>query len=270
MVDRNEKQETVRRPIRSLRRRQMWLTTLLGAAILISGIGIGFGSALAYLSGSREVATTDEEQKQPTKVAMTIARGVKTECGLDEQQTGKVREIMAKRIKALHEIRRKAMDEMVAIHREISDDMRGVMKPDQFKLWEKHNEEARRRSRFRHRPWGRGPRRGDRDGRGKHDGRGWPHGQSRSRPGGMSEMFKRLDKDNNGELTKDEIEKVRGPFQQFIKKADVNGDGKVDRKEYDTQLRRRRPSSWPGRIRKPRDRQDKDPSSAPAQDLSML
>ena len=84
----------------------------------------------------------------------------------------------------------------------------------------------------------------------------------------MSQMFKRLDKDNSGELTKDEIEKVRGPFQLFIKKADVNGDGKVDRKEYETQLRRRRPSTWPGPDRKPHDRPD--PSSAPAQDLSMF
>ena len=248
----------------------MWLTTLLSATILISGVGVGFGSAMAYLSGSKEIAAAAEEPQQPTKVAIAITEGLTDKCKLDDQQAGKVREIMARRVKAFYEIRKKAMEEMVAIHRELSNDMRGVMTPDQFKLWEKHNEEARNRSRFRHRPWGRGPHRGDREGRGKYNGRGRPYGQSRSRPSGMFDMFKRLDKDNSGELTKDEIEKVRGPFQQFIKKADANGDGKVDRKEYDTQLRRHRPSTWPGRSRKPRDRKAPAPSSAPAPELSML
>lgn len=273
MVNTNEKQETphktIRRPLVTWRRRQMWLTMLLGAAILVSGIGIGFGSAMVYL-GRPEAVATSEEQQKPTNVAMTITRNIATECSLDKQQTGKVKDIMLKRLKALHEIRRKAMDETVAIHREISNDMRGVMKPDQFEHWEKRVEEARRRSIFRHRRWGRGPQRGDREGHGKYNGRGGPYGQSRSRPGGTFDMFKRLDKDNNGELTEDEIKKIRGPFQQFIKKADVNGDGKVDRKEYDTQLRHMRPPSRPGRNHKPRDRQDRDPSSAPAPELSML
>ena len=268
MVDTNKKQKTVRRPIRSLRRRQMWMTTLLGAAILISGIGIGFGSTLAYLGRSKQVATT-EESPQPTKVAIAITNDVKDNYGLDEQQTGKVRGLMLKRLEALKVIRTKAMDEMLVVHRAIREDMREVLTPDQFQRWEKHNEEARNRSKFRHRPWGRGSQRGDRDGRGKHNGRGGPHGQDKGRPGGMSEMFKRLDKDNSGDLTKDEIEYAPGQVPQFIQKADINGDGKVDREEFKTQLRRRRPPP-PGRDRKPRDRKDRDPSSAPAQDLSML
>ena len=243
---------------------------LLGAAILISGIGIGFGSAMAYLGGSKEVATADDDQ-QPTKVALTIARDVATKCGLDEPQTGKVKDIMFKRLKALREIRTKAMEEMMVVHRELTKDMEGVMEPGQFEHWKKRVEEARRRSKFRHRPWGRpGPKRGDREGRGKHNGRGGPHRKGKGRPGGMSEMFKRLDKDNNGELTKDETRKMPGQFQQLMQKADLNGDGKVDRKEFETQLRRRRPPSAPGRIRKPHDRKDRDPSSAPGQDLSML
>jgi len=247
----------------------MWLTTLLGATILISGIGIGFGSALAYLGRSKQIATTEEPQ-QPTKVALTIARDVAAKCGLDEPQTGKVKEIMFKRLKTLRDIRTKAMEEMMVVHRELAKDMEGVMEPGQFEHWKKRVEEVRKRSRFRHRPWGRGPQRSDREGRGKHDGRSGPYGHGKGHPGGMSEMFKRLDKDNNGELTKDEIEKVRGPFQQFIQKADVNDDGKVDRKEYETQLRRRRPPTMPGRDRKPRDRRDRAPSSAPAAELSML
>ena len=247
----------------------MWLTTLLGAAILISGIGIGFGSAMAYLGRSKQIATA-EEPPQPTKVAIAITKDVKDKCGLDEQQTGKVSSLMLKRLEALKVIRTKAMDEMLVVHRAIREDMREVLTPDQFKRWEKHNEEARNHSRFRHRPWGRGPQHGDREGRGKHDGRGGPYGQGKGYPGGMPDMFKRLDKDNNGELTKDEIEKVRGPFQQFIQKADVNGNGKVDRKEYETQLRRRRPSSSPGRDRKPRDRKNRNPSSAPTPELSMF
>ncbi|MBL7221611.1 MAG: hypothetical protein ISS69_15985 [Phycisphaerae bacterium] len=269
MVDTSEKQDIVRRPIVSLRRRQALMTFLLGGAILISGIGIGFGSALAYLSGSKEVATTQDDQ-QPTKVALTIARDVAAKCGLDEPQTGKVKEIMFKRLETLRDIRTKAMEEMMAVHRELAKDMEGVMEPGQFDHWKKHVEEVRKHSRFRHRPWGHGPQRGDREGRGKHDGRSRPYGQGKGYPGGMPDMFKRLDKDNNGELTKDEIEKVRGPFQQFIQKADVNGDDKVDRKEFETQLRRRRPPTMPGRDRKPRDRKNRSPSSAPTPELSML
>jgi len=268
MVDTNEKQKqkTVRRPIVSLRRRQALMTFLLGGAILISGMGIGFGAAMASLGRSKTVAIT--EDPQPTKAAITLTRKFASECGLNEQQTGKVRGLMLKRLEALKVIRTKAMDEMLVVHRAIREDMREAMTPDQFKRWEKHNEEARKRSKFRHRPWGRGQHRGDRDGHGKHNGRGGPYGQGKGRPGGKSEMFKRLDKDNSGDLTKDELKRMPGQFQQFMQKADVNGDGKVDQKEFETQLRRRRPPS--GRDRKPRDRKDPNPSSAPAQDLSML
>ena len=275
MVDTNKKQEipqkTIRRPIVTLRRKQMWLTTLLGAAILVSGAGIGLGTAMAYLSGSREIATIDIDDPQPpTDAAVAITRDVAAKCGLDRQQAGKVKDIMSKHVKTLHKIRSKAMDEMMVVHREITADMRGLMNPDQFKRWQKQNEEARNHSRFRHRPWGRGPQRGgDHEGRGKYSGRGGPNGQGKGYPGGMPDMFKRMDKDNNSELTEDEIKQVPGPFQQLLQKADLNGDGKVDRKEYDTQFRRRRPpSSSPGRIRKPYDRPD--PSSAPAQNLSMF
>jgi|GEM_PF-2466434 len=269
MVDTNEKQETARRPIVSLRRRQALMTFLLGGAILISGIGIGFGSALVYLGTSKEVVTADDDQ-QPTKIAKSIARDVAAKCGLDEPQTGKVKDIMFKRLKALREIRTKAMEEMMVVHRELAKDMEKIMEPDQFRHWKKRVEEVRKHSRFRHRPWGHGPPRGDRDGRGKHNGRSGPYGQGKGYPGGMPDMFKRLDKDKNNELTKDEIDKVRGPFKSFIQKADVNGDGKVDRKEYDTQLRRHRPPSRPGRTRKPRSRPTSDPSSTPAHEMSML
>ena len=125
MVNTNEKQKTPGRPIVSLRRRQTLLTTLLSAAILVSGIGIGFGSAMAYLGGPKEIATDADEPQQPTKIAMTIARDVAAKFGLNEQQAGKVKDLMAERLKALHDIRSKAMDDMVAIHREIADDMRG-------------------------------------------------------------------------------------------------------------------------------------------------
>jgi hypothetical protein len=149
------------------------------------------------------------------------------------------------------------MEEMVLVHNQITKDMSDVLEPQQLEQWKKRFEEARRRSRFRHRHRRR-PRsqRGDRDGRGRYGGRG-----------GMSQMFKRLDKDGNNELTKDEIDKMPERFRQSLQKADLNGDGKVDKKEYETHLRRRRPPSS-GRGRKPHDRPN--PSSAPAQDLSML
>jgi hypothetical protein len=254
MVD-TKKHKNKNVPIVSMRRKQTLLTTLLSATILISGVGIGLGSAMAYLADSKEVTIATEEQ-QPTKVAITITDGITEKCGLNQQQAGKVKEIMAEHIESLREIRFKAMTEMVAIHREISSDMRGVMNPEQYKRWEKHNEEARKRMRFRHHPRGRG----------NHGGRGGPQG---SRSGGMSEMFKRLDKDNSGDLTTNEIEQVPGQFQTLIQKADINKDGKVDRKEFETQLRRRRPPTTPGRMHWPHGRPDTKPSP-PLMDMSML
>jgi len=227
------------------------MTALLGVTLLISGVGIGFGSALALTGGAKDVETTAEQPK-PTKVAGIITRDLVEKCKLDQQQADQVREIMAKRLKTLHEIRVKAMDEMVAIHRKINEDMRGVMSSDQFKRWEKHNEEARRRSRFRHHNWKHGPQRG-----GDRGGRGGP------------DMFKRLDKDNDGKLSENEVFGSPEQKHKFMKEADKNGDGKVDRKEFESHIRRR----WqmgPGRMRKPHGRPSSRPSSKPAPDLSMF
>jgi hypothetical protein len=275
MVDTNKNQKTVRRPLVTWRRRQAWITMLLGASILLCGMGIGFGSAMAYLGGSNTDVVT-EEQLRPTKAAEAISKSLIAKCGLDEEQTVKVKEILLKRLNALRDIRTTAMKEMVLVHNEITKDLAGVMTPQQLEKWKRLSAEARKHSRFRHHPRRPGSQRGDRGDRGKHNGRG----------GEMSEMFKRLDKDNNGELTKDETEKASVKLQSFLKKADVNSDEKVDRKEFETQLRRhhrpppdrdRKPRGRPEddpppeRDRKPRGRpEDNPPPEPPAPDLSMI
>ena len=262
MVNTDKTRKTVRRSIVSLRRRQAWITSLLGVAILVSGVGIGFGSAMAYLSGPNEVETADTPPP-PIKLARNITEKMAKKCGLDTSQKDKVREIMTSRIKSIHEIRCKAMDEIVVIHSQIADDMKTLMTPDQFAQWKKHNEEVRKRSRFRHHPRGHRSQRGDRK------GRGGPQGSGRYRSFG-SEMFKRLDKDGNGVLTGDEIKQAPERSRQFILKADKNGDGKVDRKEFESKSRRRRSPSPDGKMRRPRSRPGPEPETAPGTGLSML
>jgi hypothetical protein len=148
-----------------------------------------------------------------------------------------------------------------------------VLEPGQFKDWEKRFNAARKRSKFRHRPWkprGKHGGRGGHEGPGKHGGRGGHDGPGKPR-GGMSEMFKRLDVDDNGELTAGELKKAHPQLRGFMEKSDTNADGTIDREEFDKQLRRRRPPSGPTRGRKPQDSPDQEkPSSAPALDLSML
>jgi len=241
------------------------MTTLLGAAILISGVGIGFGSAMAYLGGAKDAQVdADKPQQQPKKVAIDIVGRMKPKYGLDSGQETRIKEIMAGHIKSLHDIRKNAMDEMVAIHAKIATDMQSVMTPEQFARWKKHNEEIRKRSRFRHhRPWGRG---GDRSGNGRHGG--WPGG-------GGFDFFKRLDKNGDNVLSEDEIKKVPEKMRPFWRKADKNGDGKIERKEVEAMFRRRRPSSSPrGPKRGPRDRSEPKrgpkPSTLPGTDLSMF
>jgi len=115
-------------------------------------MGIGFGAAMAYLGNTPRVP---ESTDQPGNAALTIARDIASKCGLDEQQTSKVKEIMLARLEALQKIRNDAMDQVVLVHGGLRDDMRGVMSDDQFGRWKHRFEEARRRARFHHRPGGR-------------------------------------------------------------------------------------------------------------------
>ena len=298
MVDANKHQEhaAAGKPIVSLRRRQTLATILLGGAILISGIGIGFGSALAYIGRSKTTAVA--EDTLPTSAAVALTQRFAEEYDLDEQQTGKVKSLMLKRLEALKEIRTKAMDEMLVVHRAINEDMKGVMKPDQFKDWNEGFHRARKRSKFRHRPWKRpGPppheRRGGPEDRGSREDRRRPEGrgerEDRRGPEGRGErgedrrgpegrgghdMFRRLDADNNGELTQNEIKqahpKALQKLQQLMKKADTNRDGKIDKEEFDEHMRRRRPPPEHDRMRNPRSRPDRDTENESGPALSML
>jgi len=272
MVDTSKTHDSVNRPIISQRRRQTWVTTLLGAAILLSGVGIGLGSAMTYLSSTKETAAAASTQQQPEdnsaqQQSDAVVKKISIDMGkkyeLNDEQKAKLREMMTSRVKAIYEIRSKAMDEISVIHGEISDGMKELLTDKQFARWQKHNEEARKRSRFRHHPSGR-HRGGDRDGRGKH---GSPMGP---------DMFKRLDKNGDDVLSEEEIKGAHEKLQKMLKWADGNKDGKVERKEFDSKFRRKRPSSQRspqsprGPMRKPRDRPETEPADAPKPDMSML
>ena len=272
MVDPSTKHDGANRPIISQRRRQTWITTLLGAAILISGVGIGLGSAMTYLSSSQQQTTTaDTTQQESETVAIRISNDMARKCELDEEQKAKVRELMTSRMKEIHEIRTKAMDEIAVIHGEITNSMKELMTPEQFQRWQKHNEEARKRSKYyrHHRDRHRGG-----PGRGKYGGsRGGPQGSSKYRPGGF-DFFKRLDKDGDNVLSAEEIKAIPEKMRPFWQKADKNNDGKIERKELESMFRRRHPSSAPkSPSRKGHDHPEgkpKPPPAGPGPDMSMM
>jgi Ca2+-binding EF-hand superfamily protein len=56
--------------------------------------------------------------------------------------------------------------------------------------------------------------------------------------GDSGQMLKRLDKDGDGTLSKEEIEAAPERAQQFLKRMDSNGDGSVDKSEIGTALKR--------------------------------
>ncbi|MCP4379034.1 MAG: hypothetical protein GY794_23030 [bacterium] len=260
MVDTDKSQKTVHTPLVTQRRKQAWITMLLGASILLCGMGVGFGSAMVYLGGPTTKTLT--EHPKPPQAAEAISRRLIAKCGLDEEQTVKVKEILLKRLGALRDIRTKAMEEMVLVHAEIKEDLADVLTPEQLEKWNSLSAEARKHSRFRHHSKRQGSGRSDRGDRGKPNGRN----------GGMLEVFKRLDKDNNGELTKEETEKARMQLKPLLEKADTNGDGdgKISREEFETQLRRhhRDRSRGRGRERENPDRPEGDlPPRPPATDL---
>jgi hypothetical protein len=272
MVDTSKKHDSVNRPIISQRRRQTWVTTLLGAAILLSGVGIGLGSAMTYLSSSKETAAGGSTQQQPEDpstqqrsdaIAKKITDSMHKKCKFDDQQKAKIREMLTSRMTAIHEIHSKAMDDISVIHTEISDSMKELLTEDQFARWKKHTEEARKRWSRHHYSRGR-HRGGDRDGRGKY---GSPMGP---------EMFKRVDKNGDDVLDENEIKGAHEKLQKMLKWADTNKDGKVERKEFESKFRRRRPSSSKGSqsprgpMRKPHDRPESKPADAPKPDMSML
>jgi len=201
------------------RRRQVLLTLALGAAILASGIAIGAGGSILLLGDRRR----EEGFRRP--LAAAIARDVAARCGLNPQQTERVKQILSDRSEALWDIRQEMSRQVEAELEVLDGQMREVLRPDQYQKWRRRFNAARRHGRGRRDfpPGGQGPGRGGRCPR-----RGEP-GQARragmaGRGLGREGMMRRFDLDGDGRLVRDE---VPPRLWRRLSRHDADGDGAV-------------------------------------------
>jgi len=195
--------------------RQAWAVMLLGAIILVSGIAIGTGGAMLWL-GERP----PRPPKPVDRAAMAIAEEIARTCELDDQQTERVHQVVAERLAAISKIRQEMVEEVLAEHELLREELQKVLTPEQFAKWSRRMDEARERS------WLFGKAR-----RGQRRGRSGRPGRSRHRPGrprSVEGTFLRFDADDDGKLTRQEVPPWLWPR---LSSADADGDGAVSRDE---------------------------------------
>jgi len=220
MVENNDMQTPpVVAPAVALRppRRRTWLTILLAAMILISGIAIGLGGAMAWLRDR-----TPLPESSADVAATEIATDIAAKYDLDEKQTLRVKEIMAARLTALRAIRQEMFEKVAAEHEKLRSEMKDALSGEQFRRWDARFEALQKRRRF-YRP-----------------GRA---GRPLGRPGG-GEGLGRFDKNRDGVLTGDEIAEIPQPLRSRFMQADTDGDGVITAEEFRRRMRQgRRPGA---------------------------
>lgn len=202
MVDTNDTPEPA--PARAAPRRgRTALVLALGAVVLLSGIALGTGGAMLWLrpSGPRFRGPGRHSAEE-------ITARVAEQCDLDEAQTTTVREIIARRLERLRAIQDDTAERVLAEHDLLRQEMKAALSATQFDRWDKHFRGLQKRSRLFRR--GR---------RGRHRSR---------RPRDTKEMFRRLDLNKDGKLTKEE---VPGSLWRRMSRADADGDGAVTKDE---------------------------------------
>ena len=200
MVDTHDTSETVRAEAPP-RRRRTGLVLLLGAVILLSGIALGAGGAMLWLK------PPEPRSRGPGRhSADEIAACVAEQCGLDEEQTATIREVMARRLERLRAIHDDTAERILAEHDSLRQEMKAALTAEQFERWDEHFRGLQKRS-----PLVRRGRRG------------------RSRwLRDPKEMFRRLDLNKDGKLTQGEVPELTW---HRLSRADTDGDGAVTEEE---------------------------------------
>ncbi len=204
--------------------RQTWLTLVLGAVILLSGIGIGVGASLIFMDAGKPVEAgdaTSSSQEMPMRIASSISE----ELGLDRETEQAVRAMVEERHHAIWVIRKNASEEIRLEVEKWKEEMKKILPPDKYEQWEQRVDElSRRRGRpfrrhghGRHRP-------------GPHSGK--PHSMRKGPgfgPGMIQRLFETRDKDGDGHLAREEVPDF---LWERIRTADKNGDDRISREEY--------------------------------------
>jgi len=145
MVEQDKPHEHARRShYRLYRRREVWLSIILGSLILLCGIAIG--SSVVIL-GFREEMT--HYGIHPDRSPAIIAARMQRQLELTDEQTKKVQSLLQKRFKAVQATHKEAQKKIDAEHKQLRAEMKKVLTDEQFELWDAHfkrmQEQAARR-----------------------------------------------------------------------------------------------------------------------------
>jgi hypothetical protein len=98
--------------------------------IVVAGAALGAGATILVLKGRLSPPPSPGE-----RTAEVIAADLRHRYALTDEQAGKVKEIMARRMAALETIRREAHQQMIAEHEKLRAEMKAVLTPQQFGQW---------------------------------------------------------------------------------------------------------------------------------------
>lgn len=190
--------------------RGKWITILLGAIILCSGAGLGFGGAMLFLDApdtNTEKPTPDKKRNAMGRTASMVATHMAKKLDLSAEEKVRVEAALQPHIEAFKKIYRDASALSAAQLELLEADLKTLLTPEQYAKWKKTLERSNKWLREHHRP--------------------------RGRKSGGKKMWERLDKNNNGSLSADELkgEKIPEKFRQTLRLADTNKDGETTPEE---------------------------------------
>ena len=120
--------------------RRSWRTWAAGLIILLSGIIIGAGIGFRAARMRDSLTFLD-----PHNVPARVARIMKFQLGLNEEQREKLEAIFTRRGKEIDQIRLKMLPEMDAVFEDLRKEVDTVLTPDQAKAWDEKFLELRER-----------------------------------------------------------------------------------------------------------------------------
>ena len=134
MVEEGKAHEHARRPhYRLYRRREVWLSIILGSLILLCGIAIG--SSVVILRFKEEMTPYEiHPERSPAIIAARMQRRLE----LSDEQTKKVQVLLQKRFKAVQAAHKDAGKKIDAEHKQLRAEMKKVLTDEQFKEWNSH------------------------------------------------------------------------------------------------------------------------------------
>jgi len=112
------------------RRGGRWLTLLLALVVFVAGMASGAALTVHYAVGRLQFAVHHPEVA-PARIATTIQRRL----GLDDAQTARVEQIMAKRQVEIAAIRRKFQPEIVEQLDSVREEVAAVLDESQRTRW---------------------------------------------------------------------------------------------------------------------------------------